>query len=376
MSWIVLLEHPLILLGGTCLFLFGMFWLLLRRLRPVSRSASERFIHAMLQYGFWIALCVTILGFGLSAWNTYMEKVQPVDAEQLAEKLLEPYQTELEAKEQQLQTKDEQIKALTDAITALTQADKPAGTINAALRALEQGRPEKAEAIFAEILAAKEAEGRQANQEAAAAARHLGALAFLTDTHNALEMYQKAVQLDPDNAEGWNQLGHLLNRLGQLDDAERAYRKVLAIAESEQDSTYRAIAYGNLGILYATRGDLDNAEQMHQQSLTLNQELGRKAGMADQYGSLGNLYFTRGDIDNAEQMYQQSLTLNQELGRKAGMASDYGNLGNLYLTRGDLEQAEAMWRKSLQLFQEMRHRYADTVQQWLDELPQEQGDRQ
>jgi len=39
------------------------------------------------------------------------------------------------------------------------------------------------------VLKTKEAEGRQANKEAAAAARHLGALAYLHDTNGALAAY-------------------------------------------------------------------------------------------------------------------------------------------------------------------------------------------
>jgi len=131
------------------------------------------------------------------------------DAIKLAEKLLAPLQGQLEAK-------DQQIKALTDAIAALSKTGAPAASIEAALQALAQGNTAKAQAIFAEVLRSKEAEGRQANKEAAAAARHLGALAYLHDTNGALAAYRKAVELDPDNAEGWNILGHLLHRTGEL----------------------------------------------------------------------------------------------------------------------------------------------------------------
>ncbi|WP_339137097.1 MAG: hypothetical protein WGN25_03870 [Candidatus Electrothrix sp. GW3-4] len=106
----------------------------------------------------------------------------------------------------QLEAKDEQIKALTEAITALSKADAPAASINDALRALEQGDTAKAQVIFAEVLRSKEAEGRKANKEAAAAARHLGALAFQSDTKAALVAYRKAVKLDPDNTKGLNML--------------------------------------------------------------------------------------------------------------------------------------------------------------------------
>jgi tetratricopeptide (TPR) repeat protein len=123
--------------------------------------------------------------------------MSPEDAGKLARELLGP----------QLAVKDEQIKALTEAITALSKTGAPVKSINAALQELEQGNTDKAKAIFAEVLRSKEAEGRQANKEAAAAARHLGALAYMNNPKEALAAYQKAVQLDPDNADGCTCLG-------------------------------------------------------------------------------------------------------------------------------------------------------------------------
>jgi TPR repeat protein len=55
------------------------------------------------------------------------------------------------------------------------------------------------------------------NRDAAEAARHLGALAFLDNTEEALRWYRRAVELDPANADEWNWLGLLYYRTGQLD---------------------------------------------------------------------------------------------------------------------------------------------------------------
>ena len=261
----------------------------------------------------------------------------------LAATLLAPLQGQLEAK-------DEQIKALTDAIAALSKTGAPAASINAALQELEQGNTAKAQVIFAEVLRTKEEEGKQANKEAAAA-RHLGALAYMNNPKEALLAYQKATELDLDNADGWNQLGNLLYRTGEIAQAEDAYRKVLALAEAHQDKEKQAWALGNLGIVYRTRGDLDKAEEMHRKALELDQALGSKEGLAKQYASLGLVYRTRGELDKAEEMHRKALALNQALGRKEGMARDYGNLGLVYDTRGDLDKAEEMYQKGLELDQ-------------------------
>jgi cytochrome c-type biogenesis protein CcmH/NrfG len=65
------------------------------------------------------------------------------------------------------------------------------------------------------------------------------------------------VELDPNNVEGWTQLGHLLYRIGQFDHAADAYRKILIRGEETNDWGILATAYTNLGIMYRIQGALD-----------------------------------------------------------------------------------------------------------------------
>ena len=342
------LTHPLVLVGFVLMLAFGIHWQLMKSglLRQVNQKDSGVIIRLFLRYGFWLALTLLLAGVGLSAWNSYMDKekvqIQAVDAGKLAEKLLAPLQGELTAK-------NEQIKALTEAITALSKTGAPAASINAALQALEQGDTAKAQAIFAEVLRSKEAEGKQANKEAAAAARHLGALAFNGDTKAALAAYQKAVELDPDDADNWNWLGILLTRTGELTKAEKMHKKALAINNTSGCKEGTACVNINLGNVYLTRGELDKAEEMYRKSLEISEALGLKEATAKAIGNLGLVYKTRGELDKAEEMYRKSLEINEALGSKEGMAINYGNLGNVYKTRGELDKAEEMHRKSLAL---------------------------
>jgi tetratricopeptide (TPR) repeat protein len=336
------LAVPLVLVGFALMLVFGIHDKLIASglLTQVSAGDSSEIIKLMLHYGFQLGLCATVLGFALAAWSKHIDsKVQPVDAAKLARELVGP----------QLEAKDEQIKALTEAITALAKADAPAKSINDALQALQQGDTAKAQAIFAEVLRSKEAEGRQANKEAAAAACHLGALAYMNNPKEALAAYQKAVQLDPDNADGWNMLGRLLTRTGKLAQAEEAYRKVLALGEARQDKEWQAKAIGNLGLVASTRGELDKAEEMHRKAQEIYQALGHKEGIAAGYSNLGEVCQIRGELDKAEEMYRKSLEISEALGLKEGMALIYGNLGSVASTRGELDKAEEMYRKALAL---------------------------
>ena len=176
----------------------------------------------------------------------------------IVDQLVKAQEREVARFQEREQEAQDQIRALREAVTAVAkQKDQPDAptTIDDALKELKQGRTAIAEAIFQEVLDRRAAEGEAANQQAAEAARHLGALAYLHDTQKALRAYRRAVELDPQNPEGWNQLGHLLRRVGELDEAETAYRKVLSLGESTKDPSVTAAAYGNLGLVYQTRGD-------------------------------------------------------------------------------------------------------------------------
>ena len=146
----------------------------------------------------------------------------------------------------------------------------------------------------------------------------------------ALAAYHRATELDPENTEGWNPLGNLYRRAGQLDNAIAACRGVIELARTRGDRTAEATGIGNFGIVYRIRGDLHEAEEM----------------------------------------FKVSLAINEALGRQEGMAGAYGTLGIIHKIRGDLAQARTAWEKSLSLFRAMGSPESDRMQQSLDSLDQ------
>ncbi len=225
--------------------------------------------------------------------------------------------SELEGAAQREEGLQEQVRQLSAAVEALSaersDPDAPPG-IDEALKLLQGGDTAAAEAVFEEVKARRKAEGEGALKEAAAAARHIGALAYLHDTDKALAAYREAVALDPDDPDGWNQLGHLLMRAGDLDGAIEACNHVLSLGNRTADRGLIATATGNLGILYQTQGNLDRAEEMYRKSLEIEDALGNKEGMAIDCSNIGMLYKTQGELDRAEEMYRKSLALFREIG--------------------------------------------------------------
>jgi tetratricopeptide (TPR) repeat protein len=337
---------------GFAILLVFVYGILIRSgiIALVTRRTGDRNgepVALALLYVFGLAVLFIGLGIVLQYYKTHIL----VDVDAIVEKLVEKSDPATRADMPGLkQLIREQLAEAVEALATIRgQKDAPPG-INQAFGLLKQGNPKAAEKIFQEIEEKKTAQGKTANKQAAAAARHIGALAYLHDTRKALNAYRRATRLDPSNMEGWNMLGALLMRTGALSDAEAAFRKVESLAKNTKNEFWRAAAYGNLGIIYQIRGDLERAEAMHQKSLEIHKALGHKKGVAKVYGNLGIIYRTRGNLDQAEAMYQKALEVDKALGRKEGMAVDYRNLGSIYETRGHLDRTKIMYRKALALF--------------------------
>ncbi|XCN73100.1 MAG: tetratricopeptide repeat protein [Candidatus Electrothrix aestuarii] len=94
------------------------------------------------------------------------------------------------------------------------------------------------------------------------------------EQNNFQTVRRKEIELDPDNPARWNKLGLLLLYTGELDQAEEAFQKLLALGEAHQDKESQAIAYGNLGLVYRSWDNIDQAEAYWKKSLLLYQEMG------------------------------------------------------------------------------------------------------
>ena len=192
--------------------------------------------------------------------------VPPEEINQIVTTIINKSKQDLYDKDKQIQDKDGLIKSLTEAVAALSKGqgiDASQAERNAAFAALAQGNTTLAKSLFAK--AAEKAE--QPAKQGAEAYRNLGALAYLDNTQEALQAYRRATQLDPGNADGWNRLGQLLVRVGDLDAAIAAFKAVLALGEQHGDKEEIAWAYGNLGVVYQTHGDLDKAIEYYQKAL-------------------------------------------------------------------------------------------------------------
>jgi tetratricopeptide (TPR) repeat protein len=94
---------------------------------------------------------------------------------------------------------------------------------------------------------------------AAIACRNLGAIAGLADPKRALEAYEKAVALDPDDLESLYWGGGILIDHGDLNEAEARLQRVLTLVKTDDQAFYKYWAMIGLGDIERKRGDLAGA---------------------------------------------------------------------------------------------------------------------
>ena len=123
----------------------------------------------------------------------------------------------------------------------------------------------------------------------------------------------------------------LLQKNGQLADAEGVYRKILEKAPDHSDALHFS------GVLAHQQGRSEEAVALIERSLDLD------PNQADCYSNLGIIFKARGKFDEAVAAYEHAIALNPN------HANAHNNLGVLLKVQGRMAEAEAAYRNAIHL---------------------------
>jgi TolB-like protein/Flp pilus assembly protein TadD/predicted Ser/Thr protein kinase len=196
-------------------------------------------------------------------------------------------------------------------------------------------------------------------------ARYLLRRGSAEDRQKAEETLQRAIELDPDSALTWTELGLAHARRAFVAESQDEEDKALERAREAQLRALEldpllAVAQSRLGWIHAQRLDLEAAEAASRRALELAPNdtvvLGNHAGILDNLRldeaielnerslgldplnlvamfNLGYEYLQAGRLDEAEAMYDKILSLSPEYAFARGI------LGEIYLAQGRLGRA-------------------------------------
>ena len=115
---------------------------------------------------------------------------------------------------------------------------------------------------------------------------------------DAEKNYLRAIEIDPQNIQAYNNLGNLFADLERLDDAIDLYKKTI-----ELDGGYSADSYNNLGLAYIGMQRQQEAEQVFRDAAKAN------PFFADARLNLGTLLFQRKEYAAAAREFQEALAI-------------------------------------------------------------------
>ena len=186
---------------------------------------------------------------------------------------------------------------------------------------------------WTDMALANEAKATALNANLPMAYVTLGGIHNVTGKNDlAMEEFQRALQLDPRNADAINGLAHSYESAGRIADAEAAYKKAIALRPDYWDG------YNSLGNFYDRQGKYDDAIAQHQHVIQLTPD------NAQAYSNLGAVYVDAGDykkFPEAEKVLKKSISLSPSYGA-------YANLGYMYALQQRFAESAAATEKALQ----------------------------
>ena len=149
----------------------------------------------------------------------------------------------------------------------------------------------------------------------------------------AIPLFRRAVELEPQHKQAWNDLGLAYLRLGKFDDAVSSFRKQVTV------NPYDEHAYNYLGISFQLQQKFSDAADAFRKQIEVN-PLDPVA-----HAALGGLFLAQHKYAEAVPELDKATVLTPD---NAGLQV---SLGNAYMNTGDKEKALAAFEKGVELSQ-------------------------
>jgi len=156
----------------------------------------------------------------------------------------------------------------------------------------------------------------------------------------ALRIHKIISELDPEDPNSWIDLGDSLIQIDQLEQAEKAFQRILYLGEQHNDSNRISLAYRKLASVYERRGDAERTRQTYLKILkiyelkhTLNWS--EAVDLMVAYNGLAGIYDEQGNVEQSQQMTLKYKELRNQTNL---VVKSYKVIPCLYKTRNELSQ--------------------------------------
>jgi len=148
-------------------------------------------------------------------------------------------------------------------------------------------------------------------------------------TNLAIQCYAQIIQIQPNHAIAYNNMGILFNQCDQFQKAENCFEQATGI-----DSSY-ANAWFNWGNTLKDQDQFDQAIEKYKMAISCKNEF------AEAYNNLGECFGEKKQFDLSLKAYEKSITINPKL------VGVYYNLGNLHYRKYQYQQALTYFKQCI-----------------------------
>jgi tetratricopeptide (TPR) repeat protein len=254
-------------------------------------------------------------------------------------------------------------QSLTQALTAIAEGAATDPRYAQALALIKAGKPAEAEPLLKAVAEDKARRADTDAKDAAAAYRNLASITAVSDPGRAREYYAQAARLDTSDVPGMFQNGWYQQQAGQLDAAQTAYARVMAMAKPGSDDEALLWAQFGIGDIQRQQGNLAASLATYRSAQAAAERLaqsdphnaGWQRDLSVSYIKVGDVQVAQGDLAAALKSYGDSLAIAERLAQSdphnAGWQRDlsvsYDNIGDVQVAQGDFAGALKSCRDSL-----------------------------
>ncbi|CAF0948581.1 unnamed protein product [Adineta ricciae] len=177
-------------------------------------------------------------------------------------------------------------------------------------------------------------------------------LQLTADDDPQLFVLTDRIESEVGGGTGWQRLGNLLLRLGQLDKAEELYTVLL---EQTSDNDDRALYYHCLGYLKDHQGDYKMAIECYEKALEIWEKTlpSNHPDLATSLSCIGSVYKNMGEYSKALSFYEKALEIWEKTlpSNHPSLATSYNNMGTVHDNMGEYSKALSFYEKALEIWE-------------------------
>ncbi len=134
---------------------------------------------------------------------------------------------------------------------------------------------------------------------------------ILNKSDEALKAYDKAIEINPQNTDSWNNKGDVLTKLNKSDEALKAFDKAIEINPQNAD------AWNNKGVALGNLNKYEDAMVAFDKSIEINPQ------NTDAWNNKGDALSKQNKYDEAKKAFDKAIEIDSQ-NSKLGAGDNYG----------------------------------------------------